>query len=303
MKADRFSRRILRAGILRAGTLALASAALAGGAAAAPVDWETTLQEPISPIAEMIGSFHTGTQVVIVGITVLVLLLLLWVMYRFNSKRNPVPTRTTHNTLVEVVWTVVPVLILVGIAIPSFSLLFAEYDPARAIPGYDPATDKPITIKATGVQWYWTYDYPDNGGISFDSRMLTDEQRTDKANQPRLLAVNNELIVPQGVVVRLQVTGADVIHSFAMQPLGVKVDAVPGRLNESWFRADKLGIYYGQCSELCGKEHAYMPIAMRVVTKQQFTAWANAAKNDLRGAYKTLQAGLEQSQDKAVASR
>jgi cytochrome c oxidase subunit 2 len=298
MSAERLFQRIAWNGAVMAGM------ALAGGAAsAAPAPWEASLQEPISPIGEMVVRFNHGTQIVIVLITLFVLALLLYVMWRFNAKRHPVPTRTSHNTLVEVVWTVVPVLILVGIAIPSFALLFAEYDPARAITGYDPAKDKPLTIKVTGNQWFWSYEYPDNDGVSFDSRMLTDDQRTDPANQPRLLAVNNEMVVPQGVVVRLQVTGADVIHSFAMQPLGIKTDAVPGRLNETWFRADKPGIYYGQCSELCGKDHAFMPIAMRVVPQDKFTAWVTAAKTDLHGAYQSLQASLTESRDTAVASR
>lgn len=289
---------------IAAGLAAGLGAGLAAGAAvAAPQPWEATLQEAATPIAEMIHAFNHGTLIVITVITAFVLALLIYVIFRFNSRANPVPTRTSHNTLIEVLWTVVPVLILVAIAIPSFTLLFAQYDPARAIPGWDPSKDKPLTIKATGVQWYWNYEYPDNGGLSFDSRMLTDEQRTDPANQPRLLAVNNEMIVPQGVVVRLQVTGSDVIHSFAMQPFGLKVDAVPGRLNETWFRADKTGIYYGQCSELCGKDHAFMPIAIRVVPKDRFETWAAAAKNDLRGAYQGLQASLKETGDKAVASR
>jgi cytochrome c oxidase subunit 2 len=192
-----------------------------------------------------------------------------------------------------VIWTVLPILILVGIAVPSFGLLFAQHDPARAIPGYDPAVDKPLTIKATGVQWYWTYSYPDNGDVSFDSLMLDEDERTDPANQPRLLAVDNEMVVPVGKVVRMQVIGDanGVIHAFAVPAFGVKIDAIPGRLNETWFRADREGVYYGQCSELCGERHAFMPIAVRAVSQERFDAWVAAAANDLENAYKQLAAG------------
>jgi cytochrome c oxidase subunit 2 len=276
---------------------------LAGTAHAEPQPWEIALQPGVTPVANMIHSFNFGLLIVIGIITLFVLLLLAWVMVRFNARSNPVPSRTSHNTLIEVLWTVVPVLILIGIAIPSFSLLFAEYDPARAIAGYDPAKDKTITIKATGVQWYWTYEYPDNGDISFDSLMLQDSERTDPARQPRLLSVNNPLIVPVGVVVRMQVTGADVIHSWAMQPFGVKTDAVPGRLNETWFRADKEGVYYGQCSELCGRDHAFMPIQIIVVSQPQFDTWAAAAAKDLPGAYKALQASIDAHSADNLASR
>jgi cytochrome c oxidase subunit 2 len=210
-------------------------------------------------------------------------------MIRFNAHANPVPSRTSHNTLVEVVWTVLPILILVGIAVPSFSLLFAEHDPARAIPGYDPAADPPLTIKATGNQWFWTYDYPDNDDISFDSLMLSEETLAlDPTAGPRLLAVDNPLVVPVGKVIRLQVIGADVIHAFAMPAFGVKIDAIPGRLNETWFRVDREGMYYGQCSELCGRDHAFMPIAVQAVSQEKFAEWAAAAPTNLDTAYEKL---------------
>ena len=269
------------------------TALLASRAEAAPEPWEVVLQQGVTPIASMVHSFNFWLLIVIGLITALIVVLLAWVMVRYNAKANPVPSRTSHNTLIEVIWTVVPVLILVGIAIPSFSLLFAQYDPARAISGYDPAIDKTLTIKATGVQWYWSYEYPDNGDISIDSLMLQDAERTDPERQPRLLAVNNPLVIPAGVVVRLQVTGADVIHSWAVQPFGVKTDAVPGRLNETWFRADKEGVYYGQCSELCGRDHAFMPIEVLVVSRAQFDAWAAAAATDLEGAYRDLRASID----------
>jgi cytochrome c oxidase subunit 2 len=223
-------------------------------------------------------------------------------MLRFNARANPEPSRTSHNTLVEVVWTVVPILILVGIAVPSFALLFAQHDPARAIPGYDPATDPHMTIKATGSQWYWSYEYPDNDDLSFDSLMLTEEERAADPNAgPRLLAVDNELVVPTGTVVHIQVIGADVIHAFAVPAFGVKIDAVPGRLNETWFRVDREGIYYGQCSELCGRDHAFMPIAVRAVSPDKFTAWVEAAQSDLPASYDLLAAADEIGDQAEVA--
>ena len=194
-------------------------------------------------------------------ITLFVLGLLITIVVKFNAKANPVPSRTTHNTLLEVAWTLIPVMILVGIAVPSFRLLFEELD----IPKAD------LTVKATGKQWYWSYAYPDNGKFEFDSLLAQDKQ-------PRLLGVDNELVVPVNKVVRVQVTGADVIHSFAVPAFGIKIDAIPGRLNETWFKATKTGMFYGQCSELCGKDHAFMPIAVRVVSDQDFTAWVESAK-------------------------
>jgi cytochrome c oxidase subunit 2 len=283
---------------------AIGIAALSSRAEAAPEPWEMLLQPGVTPVADMIHNFNAGLLVIIGLIAAFVLVLLAWVMIRYNSRTNPVPSRTSHNTLIEVIWTVVPVLILVAIAVPSFSLLFAQYNPARAISGYDPERDRTITIKATGVQWYWTYEYPDNGDVSIDSLMLQDSERTDPETQPRLLAVNNPLVLPVGVVIRMQVTAADVIHSWAMQPFGVKTDAVPGRLNEAWFRADKEGVYYGQCSELCGRDHAFMPIEVLVVSEAQFDAWVAAAANDLQGAYRELRASIDTARDgKAIASR
>jgi cytochrome c oxidase subunit 2 len=249
---------------------------------------------------ERIHGFTNELLVIVTLIMLFVLALLLYVMLRFNTKANPVPSKTSHNTLIEVVWTVAPILVLLIIAVPSFSLLFAEHDPARAIPGYDSEKDPPLTIKATGNQWYWTYDYPDNGDVSFDSLMLEDKDRTDPANQPRLLAVDHDLVVPVGKVIRMQVIGADVIHSFAVPAFGVKIDAIPGRLNETWFRVDKEGIYYGQCSELCGRNHAFMPIAVKAVSQDKFDAWVKAAATNVDDAYKTL-AALEKTAPAKVA--
>src|ERR1700730_1308623 len=252
--------------------LAVAGVALvAGGAAFAelgqPAPWEYKLQESGSPVMDKITWFHNFLFVLITVITLFVLALLIIVVVKFNARANPVPSKTTHNTLIEVAWTLIPVLILVGIAIPSFRLLFQELD----IPKAD------LTIKATGKQWYWSYAYPDNGKFEFDSLLACDESRT-KCQPPRLLSVDNEVVVPVNKIVRIETTGADVIHSFAVPAFGIKIDAIPGRLNETWFQATKTGMYYGQCSELCGKDHAYMPIAVKVVSDQEFSAWVEDAK-------------------------
>ena len=252
--------------------LAVAGVALtANGVASAelgqPAPWEYKLQGAASPVMEQITKFHDGLLIVITLITLFVLGLLVAVVVKFNAKANPVPTRTTHNTLIEVAWTLIPVMILVGIAIPSFRLLFQELD----IPKAD------LTIKATGKQWYWSYAYPDNGKFEFDSLMAQDKQ-------PRLLGVDNEMVVPVNKIVRVQTTGADVIHSFAVPAFGIKIDAIPGRLNETWFKATKTGMYYGQCSELCGKDHAFMPIAVRVVSDQEFASWVETAKKKFASA-------------------
>jgi cytochrome c oxidase subunit II len=246
--------------------LAVAGIALVtGGAASAelgqPAPWEYKLQEAVTPVMENITWFHNWLLVIITVITLFVLALLIAVVVKFNAAANPVPSRTTHNTLIEVAWTLIPVLILVGIAVPSFRLLFEELD----IPKAD------LTIKATGKQWYWSYAYPDNGKFEFDSLLAQDKQ-------PRLLGVDNEMVVPVNKVIRVQTTGADVIHSFAVPAFGIKIDAIPGRLNETWFKATRTGMFYGQCSELCGKDHAFMPIAVRVVNDQEFAAWVDAAK-------------------------
>jgi cytochrome c oxidase subunit 2 len=252
--------------------VAAACAALGAGGGLAhaslgqPSPWQLGLQQAASPIMESIISFHTGLLVVITLITVFVLALLIIVMVKFNAKANPVPSKTTHNTMLEVAWTVVPVLILVGIAVPSFRLLFHQLD----IPKAD------LTVKATGKQWYWTYSYPDNGPFEFDSLLLKDGER--KADQPRLLAVDNEMVVPVNKVVRVLTTATDVIHAFAVPSFGIKIDSIPGRINETWFKATKEGMYYGQCSELCGRDHAFMPIAVRVVSEQAFATWVAQAK-------------------------
>ena len=266
--------------------LFLAAAGSAPALAAQPQPWEITMQPAGSPIMEMVRAFNNGTLIVISLIVLLVLALLIVVIVRFNARRNPVPSKTSHNTLIEVVWTVVPILILVGIAVPSFSLLLAQHDPARAVPNYDP--ENAITIKATGSQWYWTYTYPDHDDLEFDSLMLTEDQITDPATQPRLLAVDHQMVVPVGTVIDMQVIGADVIHSFTVPSLGFKIDAIPGRLNSIWFLVEREGVYYGQCSELCGKDHAFMPIAVRAVSPEKFEEWLVAAAEDIDTSYAVL---------------
>jgi cytochrome c oxidase subunit II len=249
-------------------------AAMAGAAHAGvgqPSEWQLGLQQAASPVMERVVWFHSFLLWIITAITAFVLVLLVVVIVKFNARANPTPSRTTHNTLIEVVWTVVPVLILVMIAVPSFRLLFQQLN--------TPPAD--LTVKVTGKQWFWSYSYPDNGKFEFDSLMLQDNER--KADQPRLLAVDNEMVVPVGKVVRVQTTGADVIHSFAVPSFGIKIDAIPGRLNETWFKANQEGVYYGQCSELCGRDHAFMPIAVRVVSEQAFIAWVEDAKKKFAG--------------------
>ena len=232
-----------------------------------PSAWQLNLQGSVTPVMDAIHGLHNYLLVIITAITLFVLGLLIYVCVRFNAKANPTPSKTTHNTVLEVAWTVVPILILITIAIPSFRLIYFQ----REIPQAD------LTIKATGNQWYWSYEYPDQAGISFDSAMLTDAEAAGK-NLPRLLATDNEVVVPTGKIVRLIVTAGDVIHGWTIPSFGAKIDAIPGRLNEEWFKVEKDGIYYGQCSELCGKDHAFMPIMVRAVPQADFDAWAAKAK-------------------------
>ncbi len=243
----------------------VAGAGFAWAGLGQPTPWQLGLQEAASPVMEDVIWFHNFLLWMIASISLFVLLLLLFVMVRFNARSNPVPSRTTHNTLIEVVWTVVPVMILVAIAVPSFRLLFLQLN---AVPAE-------VTVKAIGKQWYWSYSYPDSK-FEFDSLMLQDKEL--KSGQPRLLAVDNEMVVPVNKVVRVLTTGADVIHAFAVPSFGIKIDAIPGRINETWFKATREGMFYGQCSELCGKDHAFMPIAVRVVSDTAYTAWLADAK-------------------------
>jgi len=275
---------------------------LTGGAALAdqPRPWEMRLQDPASGIAAQIHWFEGYTLWFIVPITLLVLVLLLWCILRFRASVNPEPSKTSHNTLIEVIWTIGPVIVLLFIAVPSFQLLTEQYSPG----------DPQLTVKATGNQWYWTYQYQLAGKpLSFDSTIMKDSDRAaagkeDRARYPRLLTVDNELVVPVNETVRLLVTGADVIHAWTVPSFGVKMDAIPGRVNETWFKADKEGLFYGQCSQLCGKDHAFMPIAVRVVSQDQYKTWLATAATDLPGAYKALQAATDgpAAKDKVAAA-
>jgi cytochrome c oxidase subunit 2 len=252
--------------------------ALFAGAGAAfaglgqPTPWELGLQDAATPVMADITSFHTFVLWIVTAITIFVLVLLLICIFRFNARANPTPSRTTHNTPIEVIWTIAPVIILVLIAIPSFRLLFTELD----VPTPD------LTVKATGKQWYWSYAYPDNGNFEFDSLIVAEKDL--KPGDLRLLTVDNEMVVPVNKVVHVLVTGSDVIHSFAVPSFGIKIDAVPGRINDTWFKATMTGVFHGQCSELCGKDHSFMPITVRVVNDSDFTAWAAQAKQKYAGA-------------------
>ncbi len=252
--------------------IAVAAGAVLGSASMAlaqmgqPVPWQMYLQESATPVMRDIASFHDMLMWIIGFICVFVLGLLLIVILRFNARANPTPSRTTHNTLIEVIWTIVPVIILAVIAVPSFRLLFVELQPPKA----------DLTIKATGKQWFWSYAYPDNGNFEFDSIMVPEKDL--KPGQPRLLTVDNEMVVPVNKVVHVLVTGADVIHSFTVPSFGSRIDAIPGRMNETWFKATVTGMFYGQCSELCGKDHSFMPISVRVVNDAEFAAWVAQAK-------------------------
>jgi len=258
-------KRLTAAAVTVLALLAGAGAALAG--LGQPSNWQVGLQQSVTPVMDNIIWFHDFLFWLITAIAGFVLVLLGIIAVRFNARANPTPSRTTHNTLLEVVWTVIPVIILVSIAVPSFRLLFLQLN--------TPPAD--LTVKATGKQWYWTYSYPDNGKFEFDSLLACDTERV-KCEQPRLLAVDNEMVVPVNKIVRVQTIGNEVIHAFSVPSFGIKIDSIPGRLNETWFRATREGIYYGQCSELCGKDHAFMPIAVRVVSGAAFAAWVEEAK-------------------------
>lgn len=272
---------------------------LAGAAyAAQPMPWETGFQPAGSGVMKEIHWFEQYTLWFIVPITLFVLLLLIIVVVKFRAKANPNPSKVSHNTLIEIIWTLGPVVVLILLAVPSFQLLAREL----IIPD-----NVYMTVKATGNQWYWSYDYQGDKEVAFDSLLLKEEDRAklgkgDKAAYPRLLAVDNELVVPVDKVVRVLVTGADVIHSYSMPSFGVKIDAIPGRMNETWFKADAPGLYYGQCSQLCGKDHAFMPVAIRVVSEEQYKTWLDAAGKDVGAANKALMASIDGKKTIDVAS-
>ncbi len=263
----------------RAGVAALAATAgllMAGPAAAqdaaqdaapqikgAPEPWQMGLQDAATPVMEEVQDFHNLLLVIITFITLFVLALMLYTGWRFHEKRNPTPSKTTHNTVIEVIWTAVPVIILVVIAIPSFKLLYYE----------DQVVDAEMTVKAIGRQWYWSYEYPDQGGISFDAFMVEDADIDPSKGELRQLSTNQAVVLPVGTNVRILTTSSDVLHSFAMPSMGIKRDAVPGQLNETWVRIQEEGLYYGQCSELCGVRHNAMPIEIKAVSKDEFERW------------------------------
>jgi cytochrome c oxidase subunit 2 len=267
--------------------------AIAAAQVGAPVPDGIGLREAVTPVMESVVAFHTLVMWIISGITLVVLALLLWVMIRYNKRANPNPSKTSHNTLIEVIWTAVPVLILVVIAVPSFRLLYLQ----------DEIPEADLTIKAVGYQWYWGYEYADLGIGEFFANMIPDEEIDPAAGQLRLLSTDYPIVVPVDATVRLNVTAADVIHSWTIPEFGIKMDAIPGRLNETWFRAEQTGVYYGQCSELCGLRHAFMPIEVHVVPQEVFDNWAATAADDI-DAGRTLiaeyQAGVRETR---MASR
>jgi cytochrome c oxidase subunit 2 len=246
--------------------LTVGSGMAAQAFAAAPEPWQFGMQEAASPVMEWIVSFHDMLLVIIIAIALFVTCLMGYVMFRFSEKRNPTPSRTTHNTILEVFWTVVPILILVVIAVPSFRLLYYM----------DKTTEPEMTLKVTGSQWYWSYSYPDHGNFTYDSVMIPDSDL--KPGQLRLLEVDNRVVVPVDTNIRVLLTANAVIHSWAIPALGVKTDTVPGRINETWMRVTKPGLYYGQCSELCGINHGFMPIALEAMSKEDFAKWVAEAK-------------------------
>lgn len=258
---------ILRVQILLTGAFAFlisfAENALADGMAK---PWQMNFQDAASPVMEKIHSFHDLLFWLITIITLFVLFLLIYVIVKFNEKANPVPSKTTHNTFIEVVWTVVPIIILVVIAVPSFKLLFFM----------DKHENPDMTLKVIGKQWYWSYEYPDHGNFKFDSQMIAEADL--KPGQPRLLSVDNVIVLPVDTNIRILQTADDVIHNWAMPAFGLKLDSVPGRTNENWVRITRTGDFYGQCSELCGVGHAFMPIHVKAVSKTDYAAWVATAQ-------------------------
>ena len=257
-------------------------------AAGEPVPWGLGLQPPASPVMERIIDFHDILLVIQAAIVLFVLGLLGYIILRFNAKANPTPSKTTHNTLLEVVWTVVPILILVFISVPSMKLLFFM----------DKTQNPGMTLKVIGQQWSWSYEYPDHGGLSFDSSLVPDDEL--KPGQKRLLDVDNRVVLPVDTDIRLIMTSEDVIHNWAVPAFGIKMDTVPGRLNETWVRITKPGTYYGQCSELCGINHGYMPVVVDAVSKADFQKWVVAAKKEFAAAEPP--AGIEVA-DRDIAGR
>jgi cytochrome c oxidase subunit 2 len=234
-----------------------------------PHDWQMGFPASFTPVMDKVAQLHDLLLVIISLISAFVLILLLYVMWRFHASRHPVPSTVTHNTVLEILWTILPILILVVIAVPSFRLLYYG----------DKAQDAAMTVKVTGHQWYWSYEYPDQGNFSVDSRILSEADRAKlKPNEPRMLAVDQEMVIPAKTVVRIIGTAADSMHGWTVWGFGIKKTVIPGRLNEGWIEVPKEGIYFGQCSQICGQDHSYMPIAVRVVSKPEFDAWVAQKK-------------------------
>jgi len=252
--------------------MAAAAARADSGYAGMAKPWQLGFQPPVTPVMQQLYDSHNLLLVIITAITIFVLLLLIYICLRYSRRMNPVPSKVTHNTKLEIIWTAIPILILVIIAIPSLRL---HYYMERIV-------SPELTVKVTGYQWYWHYDYPDNGGFGFDSYIKKGDDL--KPGDIRQLSVDNRMVVPVNTNVRVLTTGADVIHSWAVPAFGVKRDAVPGRLNETWFKATKIGTFYGQCSQLCGVGHGFMPIVVDVVSKEDFAAWLKDKQKDAGGA-------------------
>jgi cytochrome c oxidase subunit II len=254
---------LMLASALLLGDAAVAQDPIVGGA---PTAWQLNFQAPASPVAEMIVSLHDLLLFITVAISAFVLVLMAYACIRYRASRHPVPSRRTHNSVLEIAWTAIPVLILVVIAIPSFKLLYFM----------DRVVDPEMTLKAIGRQWYWSYEYPDHGNFTFDAYMIAEQDLTE--DQLRLYDVDNPVVLPVDTDIRLLTTASDVIHAWAMPALGVKMDAVPGKINETWLRINEPGVYYGQCSELCGDYHAFMPIKIEALSKEDFEAWTKKAQ-------------------------
>lgn len=279
--------------LLLAFSFTLAAATAVFAADGIPQPWQLNFQDPASPVMEAANALHMNLVYLITAITVFVLLLMLYVCVRFSRKNNPVPSKTTHNTTIEVVWTVIPVLILAVIAWPSYKLhkLMSDTPPEAG-----------VTLKVTGYQWYWNYEYPQHE-VAYDAYMKQEEDLL--VDEPRLLAVDNPTVVPVDTDIRVLVTGGDVLHAWAMPAMGVKQDTVPGRLNETWFRATREGTFYGQCSELCGRLHGFMPIQLEVVSQETYDEWLELAKTDMEAASRmiaVLRGRIENTQEVAAVS-
>lgn len=276
-----------------AALLAVAVVGTGAALAAQPVPGGLGLQPAATEVKQHIRSFEAFTLWIIVPIVLFVLALLVYVVVKFNEKANPTPSTVTHHTGLEIAWTVIPILILVAIAVPSFRLLYEE----ATIPKSD------MTVKVVGHAWYWEYEYPDHKGVKFDSYLLEGDALKERKDAVHLLSTDNYLVVPVGKTVRVEVTAADVIHSWFVPSFGVQMYAIPGRLNETWFRAEKTGKFYGQCNMICGARHAYMPIGVQVVTEEQFKKWAEAAASDVSKANKLLAEAIAAEEKTTVAAR